>query len=48
MPHHSISHQNTLDQTLVPWPPWPNITYLYCIMDSTFIKGKDISYILNI
>ena len=33
MPHHSISHQNTPDQTLVPWPPWPNLTYLYCIIN---------------
>ena len=31
MPHHSISHQNTPDQTLVPWPAWPNLTYLYCM-----------------
>ena len=32
MPHHSISHQNTPDHTLVPWPPWlakPHVSVLY-------------------
>ena len=45
MLHHSINHENTPDQTLVPWPPWPNLTYQYCtdLPFSVATRGPPIS-----
>ena len=48
MPHHSISHQNTPDQTLVPRPPWPNLTYLYCIVHKCFLQVLFVKHRLHV